>query len=81
MYAPQGTGALFVRRNVRLKSMFFGGMHERGRRPGTENVAGIVGLGKAAELARAWLDESGPESARGAGRSARSPGAGNSGHG
>jgi len=55
MYAPQGTGALFVRRNVRLKSMFFGGLHERGRRPGTENVAGIVGLGRAAELARAWL--------------------------
>jgi len=55
MYAPQGTGALFVRRNVRLKSMFFGGLHERGRRPGTENVAGIVGLGKAAEIARAWL--------------------------
>lgn len=55
MYAPQGTGALFVRRNVRLKPMFFGGMHERGRRPGTENVAGIVGLGMAAELARRWL--------------------------
>ena len=55
MYAPQGTGALFVRRNVRLKSMFFGGLHERGRRPGTENVAGIVGLGKAAELAGIWL--------------------------
>jgi cysteine desulfurase len=55
MYAPQGTGALFVRRNVRLKSMFFGGLHERGRRPGTENVAGIAGLGKASELARTWL--------------------------
>ena len=55
LYAPQGTGALFVRRNVRLRSMFFGGLHERGRRPGTENVAGIAGLGKAAELARAWL--------------------------
>src|SRR6185312_3982890 len=55
MYAPQGTGALFVRRNVRLKPMFFGGLHERGRRPGTENVAGIVGLGRAAELAREWL--------------------------
>ena len=62
MYAPQGTGALFERRNVRLKSMFFGGMHERGRRPGTENVAGIVGLGCAAELARAWLVASGPDS-------------------
>jgi cysteine desulfurase len=60
MYAPQGTGALFVRRNVRLKPLFFGGLHERGRRPGTENVAGIVGLGKAAELAREWLSTSGP---------------------
>jgi cysteine desulfurase len=48
-------GALFVRRNVRLRSIFFGGNHERGRRPGTENVAGIVGLGNAAELARDWL--------------------------
>lgn len=55
MYAPQGTGALFVRRNVRLKPMLFGGLHERGRRPGTENVAGIAGLGKAAELAQQWL--------------------------
>jgi cysteine desulfurase len=61
MYAPQGTGALFVRRNVRLRSMFFGGLHERGRRPGTENVAGIVGLGKAAELARAWLLQDGSQ--------------------
>jgi cysteine desulfurase len=60
MYAPQGTGALFVRRNVRLQPMFFGGLHERGRRPGTENVAGIVGLGKASELARDWLDGEGP---------------------
>ena len=59
MYAPQGTGALFVSRRVRLKSMFFGGLHERGRRPGTENVAGIAGLGKAAEMARAWLGGSG----------------------
>ena len=55
MYAPQGVGALFVGRNVRLRPIFFGGNHERGRRPGTENVAGIVGLGKAAELAREWL--------------------------
>jgi cysteine desulfurase len=55
MYAPQGTGALYVKRGVRLRAMFFGGLHERGRRPGTENVAGIVGLGKAAELARTWL--------------------------
>jgi cysteine desulfurase len=55
MYAPQGTGALYVKRGVRLRPMFFGGLHERGRRPGTENVAGIVGLGKSAELAREWL--------------------------
>jgi cysteine desulfurase len=55
MYAPQGTGVLFIRRNVRLQPMFFGGLHERGRRPGTENVAGIVGLGRAAEIAQAWL--------------------------
>jgi cysteine desulfurase len=60
MYAPQGTGALFVRRSVRLQPMFFGGLHERGRRPGTENVAGIVGLGKAAESARNWLVGGGP---------------------
>jgi cysteine desulfurase len=55
MYAPQGTGALYVKRGVRLRPMFFGGLHERGRRPGTENVAGIVGLGRAATLAQAWL--------------------------
>jgi cysteine desulfurase len=61
MYAPQGTGALFVRRNVRLKSMFFGGLHERGRRPGTENVAGIVGLGTASEIARTWMSADGPQ--------------------
>ena len=64
MYAPQGVGALFVRRNVRLRPIFFGGNHERGRRAGTENVAGIVGQGKAAELARRWLaqGESGADS-------------------
>jgi cysteine desulfurase len=55
MYAPQGTGALYVKRGVRLRPMFFGGLHERGRRPGTENVAGMVGLGRAAELAQAWI--------------------------
>jgi cysteine desulfurase len=59
MYAPQGVGAIFVRRSVRLRPMFFGGLHERGRRAGTENVAGIVGLGKAAELARGWLARNG----------------------
>jgi cysteine desulfurase len=55
MYAPKGVGILFVRRNVRLNPMMHGGSHERQRRAGTENVAGIVGLGKAAEVAAAWL--------------------------
>jgi len=50
-HAPQGTGVLFVRRGTQLEPLFFGGTHERQRRAGTENVAGIVGLGKAAELA------------------------------
>jgi cysteine desulfurase len=66
MHAPQGTGALFVRRTVRLRPIFFGGLHERGRRPGTENVAGIVGLGRAAELARSWLADSASAAAMGA---------------
>ena len=60
IYAPKGVGALYVRRNVRLSPMFHGGSHERQRRAGTENVAGIVGLGKAAELASAWLNSDGP---------------------
>jgi cysteine desulfurase len=57
MYAPQGTGLLFVRRSVRLAPLFHGGSHERQRRAGTENVAGIVALGKASELAQAWITE------------------------
>jgi cysteine desulfurase len=55
IYAPKGTGALFVRKSVHLKPLMFGGRHERGRRPGTENVAGIVGFGKACDLVRSWL--------------------------
>jgi cysteine desulfurase len=57
MYAPQGVGALYVRRGTQIEPLFFGGTHERQRRAGTENVAGIVGLGKAAELALAGLTE------------------------
>jgi len=51
MHGPQGTGALFVRRSTRLEPLSAGGAHERQRRAGTENVAGIVGLGAAAECA------------------------------
>ena len=56
MYAPQGTGALFVRKGIELAPLFLGGPHERQRRAGTENVPGIVGLGRAAEIALAWLE-------------------------
>lgn len=52
LYAPKGVGALYVRGGTRLKQLLYGGHHQRGVRPGTENVAGIVGLGKAAEIAR-----------------------------
>ncbi len=55
MYAPQGTGVLFVRKGVTLAPLFYGGPHERQRRAGTENVPGIVALGKAADLANTWL--------------------------
>jgi len=52
LYGPKGVGALWIRRGVRLVAATTGGRHERGRRAGTENVAGIVGFGVAATLAR-----------------------------
>jgi cysteine desulfurase len=52
VHAPQGIGALYVRKGTLLQPLFYGGRHERSRRAGTENVPGIVALGKAAELAR-----------------------------
>jgi cysteine desulfurase len=52
IHGPQGTGALFVRKGTLLQPLFYGGRHERSRRAGTENLAGIVGLGKSAEIAR-----------------------------
>jgi cysteine desulfurase len=56
MYAPQGTGILFVRKGVQLSPQFHGGPQERQRRAGTENVPGIVALGRAAQMALTWLD-------------------------
>jgi len=56
LHAPQGVGALYVRKGTRLQPLFYGGRHERSRRAGTENVPGIVGLGKAAQLAMQALD-------------------------
>ncbi len=50
-HAPKGIGALYIRQGVRIQRLMQGGAQERGQRPGTENLAGIVGLGKAIELA------------------------------
>lgn len=55
IHAPQGTGALYLGKETSLQPLFHGGRHERSRRAGTENVPGIVGLGKAAEIAKQGL--------------------------
>jgi cysteine desulfurase len=60
IHAPQGTGALFVKKGTLIQPLIYGGNHERQRRAGTENLPGIVGLGKAAEICRAWFDHDGP---------------------
>ena len=57
IHGPKGAGALYIRQGVVMKSLLLGGSHERGRRGGTENVPGIVGLGKAATLAREGLGD------------------------
>ncbi|HEX7286995.1 MAG TPA: aminotransferase class V-fold PLP-dependent enzyme [Candidatus Angelobacter sp.] len=56
IHAPQGTGAMYIRKGTLIQPLIYGGSHERQRRAGTENVPGIVGLGKAAELAKVWLE-------------------------
>lgn len=60
-YGPKGVGALWIRRGTRVAAILTGGKHERSRRAGTENTAGIAGLGAAAQLAARKL---GPEAAR-----------------
>ena len=57
MHGPKGVGAMYVRRGTPVEPLLVGGSHERRRRAGTENVPGIVGLGKAAELAMHSLDD------------------------
>lgn len=56
-YGPKGIGALYVRKGVRLESLIHGGHQEKGKRAGTENVPGIVGMAKALEIAVANMDE------------------------
>ncbi|MDW7726104.1 MAG: cysteine desulfurase NifS [Candidatus Methanoperedens sp.] len=57
MYGPKGVGALYIRKGTHLEPLLHGGGHERNMRPGTENVPGIVGFGKAAELAKKHLPD------------------------
>jgi cysteine desulfurase len=57
LYGPKGAGALYIRKGVRIESIQQGGGHERGLRSGTENVPGIVGLGKAARIAEENMAE------------------------
>jgi cysteine desulfurase len=61
MYAPQGTGILFIRSGTPLTAQLHGGPQERQRRAGTENVPGIIALGRAAELAQHWLASDAPQ--------------------
>jgi cysteine desulfurase len=64
MHAPQGIGALYVRKSTLLKPLLYGGRHERGRRAGTENVPGIVAIGRACEIALAGLTDGAVEQIR-----------------
>ena len=57
LHGPKGVGALYVKRGIRFRSQIKGGQQERGRRGGTENTPGIIGLGKAAELALLSMED------------------------
>ncbi|WP_028309432.1 cysteine desulfurase NifS [Desulfitibacter alkalitolerans] len=57
IYGPKGVGVLYIRKGVKLDSIMYGGVQERKKRPGTENLSGIVGFGLAAELAGKEIDE------------------------
>ena len=57
IYGPKGVGALFIRKGVRMEPLIHGGGHERGLRSSTENIPGIVGLGKACELAKTRMEK------------------------
>ena len=63
-HAPKGIGALYIRKGTKISNLIFGGAQERGLRAGTENLPGIVGLGKAIELAVSELPEYGPRVTR-----------------
>ncbi len=56
LYGPKGIGALYIKKGVRIEPLMYGGGHERGFRPGTENIPGIVGLGKACSIASQNLE-------------------------
>ncbi|HUV31158.1 MAG TPA: IscS subfamily cysteine desulfurase [Acidobacteriota bacterium] len=57
IYGPKGAGALFIRQGIKISPLFFGGSHEKKRRPGTENVPGVVGLATALEIAGERMEE------------------------
>lgn len=64
LYGPKGVGALYIRKGTRIESMMQGGGHERGLRSGTENISGIVGLGRAAELSQETMSQEAEQLAR-----------------
>jgi cysteine desulfurase len=64
MYGPRGVGALYIKEGIRIEPLLHGGGQERGLRSGTENLAGIVGFGKAAEIARKEMQAEGERLAK-----------------